>query len=334
MAVNIERLGPNSGVITYGLTDTKAAIYPVMAGFIAQQGWEVHDNSAEYKTVFRAPMIDNPAVFKYVQVDWATNATKCLLNVFEEWDAQAHVGRNKAMLSNTDSHMQNMNVGVFGTVWIFASPRYLIMYSRMKSDTGTETVGSNGSYGYYSWVGAIEISKDNPAEVTGEYPRFALLSPGSASGNQAATTNGGLLRGYGLPRSIANTTTEVDILSPNGVGTLYGRASVGSSSVALLENVLPANANPFDLNTVFCSTLWALACFANGTTVKNHVRGRFYGAKVLALHTGSNLDMVKIPCDGDYFYLPEEDGGVLKDHLIIASGVNSSSNTGRWAIPL
>ena len=111
----------------------------------------------------------------------------------------------------------------------------------------------------------------------------------------------------------------------------------GNSEVQLAD-LVPANANPFDLNTAFCSTLWALARKVNAsTTVMDHVRGRFFGVKVLAKFTGTDGDIIKIPCDDDYFYLPEADGGVLKDHLIIGSGYASSSGTHRslrWAIPL
>ncbi len=339
MTVQIEKTGDHSAVITYGLTDTKADIYPVMVSTIEQFGWTLHDDAVENKYVFRAPMIDNPQVFKYAQLDWATKADKLYLNVYEDWDAEKHTGKNQATLYSSDSHMQFLSEGVWGMVWLFVSPRYIALFCTTRSDTGKETIGTGGSYGHYSWTGMIEITRDNPAEVTGDYPRFALLSAATASGEeQSVSGSNANARGYALPRSIANTTTEADVCSPNVVGTLYGRPCMAGNSEVQLADLVPANANPFDLNTAFCSTLWALARKVNAsTTVMDHVRGRFFGVKVLAKFTGTDGDIIKIPCDDDYFYLPEADGGVLKDHLIIGSGYASSSGTHRslrWAIPL
>ncbi len=337
MAVQIENTGDHSAVITYGLTDTKADIYPILASTLQQFGWTLHDDAQENQYVFRAPMIDNPEIFKYAQLDWATKADKLYINIYEDWDAEKHTGKNQAAFYSADLQMQLLSEGVWGTVWLFASPRYIALFCTTRSDTGNETIGT-GSNGDYSWTATIEITKDNPSEVTGEYPRFALLSAGSANGKLqagSASTNS-YARGYALPRSIANTTVEADVCCPNVVGTLYGRPCMAGNSTVRLDDVMPSNANPFDLDTAFCSTLWALTRKVNtATTVMDHVRGRFFGVKVLAKFTGTDGDIIKIPCDADYFYLPEEDGGVLKDHLIIGSGSASGINrTLRWAIPL
>lgn len=342
MAVNIQRLGDNSAVVTYGLTDTKEDIYPLMTSFIQEQGWELYDDFNENRYVFRAPMIDDSTVYKYIELDWATTASLFIINAYENWNADTHTGVNNAMSGSGFGlyYHQTAKTGVFGTIWLFVTERYFIMNNRMQSDQGGEQWGNGGnySYGHCSWTGVVEISKDNPNEVTGEYPRYAILTAGSALGTSMQTgVSAWAYNGYGLPRSISNTVVYRDTESCNVVGTLFGRSMIhkNHTSGASLESGLPNNANPFDLNTAFCSTLWALSASAYASTVKNHVRGRFYGVKALAENTGSNLDKIKVPCNSDYFYLSEEDGGVLKDHLIVASGMNSGSSfTYRWAIPL
>jgi len=309
MTTRTTSLGTNSAVINYSINATQAELMTALKAVLATRGWEsIHDPSTTI-TILRALMADG-VNYKYVRLTIGT--ADITIEPFELWNNDTKAVSGLGIIAPAVER-QRLSLAFGGYLYVFATARYMLMYSRINTaDLG----GATGN----SWDGVLEISKDNAAEVAGAYPLFAWTGGHRAVGRLAASSNTNC---FNLPRAFGKTAyADTDSQQPNSVGTVFGSSS---SSTVMLYSQLPIAPNPIDANaTSFVMTPYALATvgYAN---VAAHVRGRFFGLKVLTRNLGAPLDKIVIKTDVSLFFDPN---GTDADHFILgaADGV-------RFAIP-
>ncbi|MBF0097505.1 MAG: hypothetical protein HQM04_16690 [Magnetococcales bacterium] len=102
-------------------------------------GWSVHDASAGSNAqAIRAPNADSG--YKYVVVDTNT-AGAIFTKVWESWDNSAHTGTNLAYNSDATAYSQRLDLTNGGTLYIFASARFLMLASSVAAGWGSPTNG-------------------------------------------------------------------------------------------------------------------------------------------------------------------------------------------------
>ncbi|MBF0340358.1 MAG: hypothetical protein HQL95_05270 [Magnetococcales bacterium] len=157
-------------------------------------GWTLHDASAGTVTkVIKAPLADDTTRFKYVGIIADNGGSGALqTNVWEAWDAVNHAGTNKAYgsdVSNSSQRMSQTSAGkllVSGTVYLFASARYLLLCSNVNGNWGSPI--NNGP------SGCFERSRFCPWDtVAAGYPTFVFINLGdvaaSSYGSNAYATS-------------------------------------------------------------------------------------------------------------------------------------------------
>lgn len=312
-------------------SDDLTEVYEAFLSFLTSHGWEIHDQGP-YKvsnqatssltpnvtTILKAPMSDAEEVYKYVNVTrYPTSATSCyiLIGSYESWDNETHVGVNPCpnRAANTNTYYK-MAVPVeinVSSIYLFASERYIVSFCKQ----------SNSNIGNYCPC-VMELSKDNDAEITGEYPRWSCFNlyelcygEPSSSGGQVSANNG-----VYIP------------CVPRGINNVLEKIHNTSSGVTLLGNKYPDQpvmvSNPFDPNKVPVNNL----LFCDPDPLYAHTRGRAYGIKLLQSKRGDLLDIIEIPCDEEGFF---DKNGELVEHYIIPVPLSSSYSTkeGRIALP-
>ncbi|MBF0182622.1 MAG: hypothetical protein HQM03_21615 [Magnetococcales bacterium] len=118
-------------------------------------GWTLHDAAAGTVTkVIKAPLADDASRFKYVAIIADNGGSGSLqTNVWESWDAVNHIGSNKAYGSDANNSSQRMSqtsagkLQLSGTVYIFASARFVMLCSNVNGNWGSPT--NNGPCGCF-----------------------------------------------------------------------------------------------------------------------------------------------------------------------------------------
>ena len=105
-------------------------------------GWYVHDSDTgtSNQKVIKAYNADGTTL-KYLMLDFAS-AGYLIPKVYESWDAGTNTGTNLATLSDVAANSQQIDVTNGGTIFIGASPRYAIFWSKLS----TGVYGSSTGY--------------------------------------------------------------------------------------------------------------------------------------------------------------------------------------------
>ena len=349
MSTVISQLGPNSYTIQYSDTTT-LALADAIREVLPMAGWQIHDDNAGsgVNVTYKAPMEDDPTVFKYVNVR-LDSAGYLMTEVWEDWFEESHTGLNLAFNSNVTTHNQAINLASYETLFIFANERYLMFWRRDFNTTFNHTTGPSG---------CIEVTKDNPQEVTGQFPRYIFTNCNWLLGNNQLYVMAGqasfqpvLAYAYeccaALPRNAINALTgEAGAyrnlsISAGGARTLglqqqqvsiidgYNMNNLGNTIVfaQAFKNMnfsifgrLPVR-NPWDSNQ---RVAWTPR-LVDSTAATQHTRGKLFGIKFVG-EQGASMDEILLPVN-DRLLL--DNIGTSTPHWIVRT--NHTAN--KFALP-
>lgn len=317
MSVEVVTLGPNSAMLSLNnilTTDDLDEAVGEVINFLTSHGWEIHDQCTAKSNIvpetgnhkgiiLRSPMADAPEVYKYIGI-WEKRETSSNSNPYsylyftsyENWNNETHVGVNQAPARDTNNRSQSyMAVELVSdyTIYMFASSRY-IAYSTVSS---TNNITSNAPC-------LLEISKDNNAEVTGEYPRFVIFSlryfyQNTMKSEYTTETTGAQSYYPVLTRGLRNISSKL-------LNTSNGSNLLGST----YPNTMPPAPNPFEPDKIPVYNVY----FCDPDILCPHTRGRGYGIKLLQNKIGKLLDIIEIPCDEEGFF--DKDGELVEHYIV------------------
>ncbi|MBF0096286.1 MAG: hypothetical protein HQM04_06525 [Magnetococcales bacterium] len=100
-------------------------------------GWTLHDVSAGMNAqALKAANADSG--YKYVVIDTNTSGA-IFTKIYYSWDEGVHSGSNLAYNSDVASYSQRLDLTNGGTLYLFASPRYLLLASSVAAGWGSPT---------------------------------------------------------------------------------------------------------------------------------------------------------------------------------------------------
>jgi len=302
-----------------------------------------------FKVCFRH-VNDDETSYKYVVLALDTESNNLYTQVYESWNNVTGAGSNVAYRSNTSLYAQRLRsvTSSSDSVYLFVHPRWFVIAT--PSMSGTDS----------SFCGVTEIEGGLEDEVPGEFPLFAWIHGSMLYGsampdkvpNQTTPTEPFC---FSLPRSlkggtgasgsrhmltgtIANRSLNLD--SRDGThcsrhhhsgGSYYNRyywytyssdRNASQTWKYCLEAMLPNGTNPNKNGANFVFTPYA-SCTEQTFA---HVRGRFFGIKLLGNNVGGLADTIDIPVDAEDFYSPN---AILKNHFVL-----TNNRGGRMALPL
>ncbi|MBF0341892.1 MAG: hypothetical protein HQL95_13155 [Magnetococcales bacterium] len=114
---------------------------------ITAAGWTLHDAAAGTNAkCLKAPLADDATTFKYVVLDTNT-AGYVITKVYETWNATTHVGTNLAFNSDVVGYQQRVSTTVTGTIYLFATARFMLLASLYSGLWGSSTnAGPSGCF--------------------------------------------------------------------------------------------------------------------------------------------------------------------------------------------
>ncbi|MBF0421331.1 MAG: hypothetical protein HQL78_14365 [Magnetococcales bacterium] len=166
-------------------------------------GWALHDAAAGTNArAIKSPLADNANAFKYVVLDLNT-AGFIQTKVYETWDATGHTGTNLAYGSNITTACQQFSTTLPGTVYIFSSARFLLLFSMYNAIWGSSTnAGASG---------CLERTRVCPWDtVAAGWPPFVFSNLGDM-----ATNSGGSYPPRLMSRTLATITGASSVLTAN-----------------------------------------------------------------------------------------------------------------------
>jgi hypothetical protein len=142
-------------------------------------GWSIHDPSAGASSqVIKAPLADNPAAFKYVELYGTT--TEIAAYACESWNEIAHAPVNRAPAQGQTTFAQRYSATVAGLFHVVATEKYLCLFGEYGTTLGDSSSGA---------LLVAEYSRIQPWHtVASNYPAVAAISTGQTiggSGKQA-----------------------------------------------------------------------------------------------------------------------------------------------------
>ncbi|MBF0602130.1 MAG: hypothetical protein HQL07_00385 [Nitrospirae bacterium] len=143
-------------------------------------GWVLHDATAGTNAkCIKAPLADDPNAYKFVVLDLNT-AGFILQKTYEAWDATAHTGTNLCNLSATTTAAQQFSTSVTGTVHIFATARFVLIFSTVSAAWGSSSnAGASG---------CVERTRVCPWDTpVAGWPPFAYTNLGDMATNSGGT---------------------------------------------------------------------------------------------------------------------------------------------------
>lgn len=148
-------------------------------------GWYVHDSDTgtSNQKVIKAYNADG-TTYKYLMLDFASAGYLKLL-VYESWDAGANTGTNLATLSDIAADSQQIDVTNGGTIFIGASPRYAIFWSKLSTGVYGSSTGyaPNGIFERTRAAGWDLVAAGYPPYVAGNFYRVATATQILTSAN-------------------------------------------------------------------------------------------------------------------------------------------------------
>ena len=319
MAILTTQLGDNSWMIEYSAI---ANNYTLVANTIREvlnlAGWAdiaETDVSNTYHINFKAPMVDDPNVFKHFQLK--VNANNVYVTTWEE------PAINTCFGSDLSAHNQNLTLSTSGTLFVFANSRYCLFWHS----------NNNGVFNNNGPSGIIEISKDIDAEVTGDYPRFIFTNQRWMTGlnrRPPASFNTAVYeKCASLPRNaINNATGESGAYNNLSIGIVGARTAgsqgvqpgnpLGSNTIEPFDlRYMIGRTNPFDGNKPLVYTPYLI----DTTLTQKHIRGRLFGVKFAGWQQASPMDKMIIPVDEHGFF---DSNGTPTEHWITRNNAAGS----------
>ena len=251
-------------------------------------GWLLHDAAAGTNAkAIKSPLADDAASFKQVVID--TNANGSILTkVYESWNATTHAGTNLAFQSDTAAQSQQFSTTTGGIIYIFATPRYLLLASKMGNTWGSASyVGPSGCFERTRFCPSDTVAAGWPPVV------FADLGYIMASG-KASTPRKMERTGAAILGSSATLDLLIGPYGPvSGLGSLLkgqSRKVLNASGQSIIPNfpVLVSDTNyaaisiPYGSLTELCG-LWCVP----GGVLGNLETIQISGLDYLCLQAGS-----------------------------------------------
>lgn len=145
-------------------------VIDIPAGWVDADSF--YDSTSNLRIV-KAPLVDDPAQFKYVRLNFS-NASYFSINIYFGWDDVAHTGTSLAYRSDNNSYNQRAQLGGDGYYHIVATARMLMVASNNTTDGW-------GSSSYQGPSGCFERTRIMPWD-TPEFgsPPFLWFNPGWA----------------------------------------------------------------------------------------------------------------------------------------------------------
>ncbi|MEO5330558.1 MAG: hypothetical protein H7839_00935 [Magnetococcus sp. YQC-5] len=169
---------------------------------ITAAGWVLHDAAAGTNAkCLKAPLTDDAATFKYVVLDTNT-AGYVITKIFETWNASTHAGTNMCFNSDVVGYQQRWSATVAGTIYIFATARFILLAGLYSGLWGSSTnAGPSGCFErsrvcawdtvaagwppyYFCAFGDLAFSSSNSAWA----PRLMTKAQTTLTGTNAALT--------------------------------------------------------------------------------------------------------------------------------------------------
>lgn len=166
-------------------------------------GWVLHDAaSSTTSRVIKAPYVDDPTKFKYLQILF-NSSSYLTLNCYEDFNAITHTGTN--VTTNANNQYQLINAGCQLYLWI--KPRYFVCVRQCGSSYGDNSSGPTM---------CVEYSRISPWNtVSSGYPAFAYVNVGYS------LAYGGTVS---VPRAKSNTGADL-----TGTNALCNILSIGAT---------------------------------------------------------------------------------------------------------
>lgn len=306
MTITANSLGQNSSALSYTAGTTEDELSNAIKTAFSSLGWEVFDEISTTRTIFRALTKDGNS-YKYTEINLAGGYI--YLSAWEIWDGALSQGTNETYYGGTAAYMQRYDLTNGGDVFLFGSARHMIILSRIAGDVW----GNNDDN---TFTAVLEIARDNPEEVAGEYPLFLWTTGNMFVGQKATTSNRG--RCAMLPRDTQNLTGS-NAWDYMGIATVVGSTH---DNAAMLYSVLPSGSNPM-------SPTGATQVYTPYLVDRRNrfVRGRVYGLKILPRNIGSVMDKINVRVNNELLY--DANGSFTLYHHILATNTAGC----RFAIP-
>lgn len=301
--------GPNSVEIAYTAAETLGNIISAVEAWITQHGWELYDASAGVNARAYRALCNDGQRYKYVVLDYNTSGY-VLCKTYESWNPATHVGTNLAFYSDNISYAQRINLTTGGSLYIFATNRYLILFSNNSGVIGSSTGNA--------WCGCIETTTDNPEDIPAlGYPCWVWMN------GYLCHATGQYVVSFCRMRNGAtgqNAATASFVSTEMGIGGLDTQGNYKA-----IWYYIPLALNQWNSK----NWVWTLRCGSIHTAGGYEKRGRLYGIKLLTRNLGAAVpctDDISIKCNTDMFPDPN---GTLVDHWTLSE----SATHGRWGVP-
>jgi len=334
-------------LVTWGRDeDSQVTSTPIHSNFLTEveKEWESDvipvglSMDGRPRSCFRAPC--EYGGYKYVLLDIRNNYLE--FKVFEYWDPRFHVGTNLAYMSDDLGYTQRLRSSGEDSLMMFVNPRWLAFFSDLSSELKP------------SFVGCFEIEKLMEMEYPGEFPLFAWVQGDVCYGTLQPKRIGDMSRNeiyaYSLPRDLRNAVGQN--ASSFAVMSHFQAPTFNTVAYAYIGCIRRRRRRSYGggyyyyyaVNHQSYSGEWRLylddfipkgngGTFAISPTAvcsdpeNAHVRGRFFGLKLLENKIGYSRDTIEIPVDEDGFYdLSSLD---LTQHFVVRN-----SRGGCMALPL
>lgn len=326
MAHEFINLGGNSCILkTAGVNATE--VKELIVEWLCQHGWELWDTK-NTEQVLRAPYLSNEEEYKYIS--FSITSYRILIKLYESWNNSSHVGVNGV---ESDESLSIIS-GSSNEIYIFATSRYICIkpYS-VGAVSNTNTLYLHSSMN--GFLGVYEI--DCPFNPDGINciitDTFLMDGVKQTTGSSSSTV-------YYWKQYIAcrwGTVVTTNLKNYLGLTTpLFGKSICSKEEPGKntfikpsILNVLPSKPNIFNPNKLDCFEITAL--------YSSNILGKLFGIKLMPATQGSELSLVKIPCDDEYRYTPLNKGGTEKEHVLLSYRLSTATNfldVGRVALPL
>ena len=297
-------MGENSFQFDYSTGTTVSEILIALeAEILNDHGWEMHDENAGTNQRCYKALNKDGVTYKYVVLDMST-ANSIKLVVYENWNATAHTGTNKANNSDVGARAGNVTALQPGQIFLFVNPRWLAMTTRnpfngvLNSDPSAQGI-----------FGCFEFTRDN-SEDTAEIGVPCHLWMNTSD----MYYNNGCAWGTRFRAGAITTAAKIEL------STILGKTRDAQFK---FNDFMPTAKNPWNQKD------WALTLYVHEPAFV--MRGRIFGLKATTQNAYLILDRIISKCDEDFMY---DDEGTDTEHHIVHCSSHMSAQAGRVIIPV
>ena len=348
MTISTKTLGPNSYRIDYDdVSEIRQKIIPTICAAIlsGDHGWEMHHDPSpgnDSAKVLKA-LCEDGTTYKYVRLQVNTYGGDYMVRL-QVGDGAAdgstslqNIAADDAGMGNShwyDFHQRISNYNGPSSMFVFAHPRWLVLFAQINDSSGRTTYGN----GKGSWTGCIEFREDLGASG----PSFAWAEGYHMAGHIPyleirSQYNPEQTWCFSTPRSGSGSTSNT---------YRYERNAIGHPLNMLVRYYQP-------VRTWYCSyrRSWTYYTYYRAARLEHdsrnkatkserpmvivphaiehtsarQLRGPFFGLKLALGGYGVLTSVLPVKTDASFF--PHRKG-TAKDHMIIGSA------TDRYMIPL